>query len=218
MTTDTFLKVLAVLRQEYPKWNAPVVTLIAQLSNDPYKVLVSTILSLRTKDQTTEKSSKRIFAIAPDTEALENLDVETIEKAIYPVGFYKNKAKQLKSIAKILNSRYNGQIPDTIDELLKLKGVGRKTANLVVSLGHNKEAICVDIHVHRITNRMDFLRTKTPDETEFAIRRKIKPSYWRDVNDLLVGFGQTICRPVSPKCSICPVEELCRKRGVKTSR
>jgi endonuclease-3 len=131
---------------------------------------------------------------------------------------YKNKSHQIVEIAKTLNRDYDGVIPDTIDELLKFKGVGRKTANLVVSLGHNKEAICVDIHVHRITNRMDFLRTKTPDETEDGIRRKVKPKYWRDVNDLLVGFGQTICRPVSPYCSKCPVEEHCPRRGVKTSR
>ncbi|MCV6608163.1 MAG: endonuclease III [Campylobacterales bacterium] len=218
MKTEVFLNVMGVLKEEYPKWEAPVVTLIAELTNDPYKVLFSTILSLRTKDEVTEVASKRLFGLAPNIDELVKLDIETLEKTIYPVGFYKNKAKQIVEIAKTIQTKYNKKIPDTIDELLKFKGVGRKTANLVVSLGHNKEAMCVDIHVHRITNRMDFLRTKTPDDTEFAIRKKVKPTYWRDINDVLVGFGQTICRPVSPYCSKCPVEESCPKKGVGKRR
>ncbi len=218
MKAETFLEVLSILKQEYLKWNAPVVTLIAELTNDPYKVLFSTILSLRTKDETTQKASERLFSMAPNVYALDKLTVEQIEKAAYPVGFYKNKSIQIKEIAKLLIEKYGGKIPNTIEELLKFKGVGRKTANLVVSLGHNKDAMCVDIHVHRITNRMDFLRTKTPDETEFAIRKKVKPHHWRDINDLLVGFGQTICRPISPFCSTCPVSLYCPKKGVGKHR
>lgn len=218
MNSQNFLKVLSILKGEYPKWKAPVVTLIAALTNDPYKVLFSTILSLRTKDEVTEKASKKLFAIAKNTKELKNIPLETLEKTIYPVAFYKNKSKQILEIAKFLDEKNAGEIPDTIEELLKFKGVGRKTANLVVSLGHGKYAICVDIHVHRITNRMDFIRSKTADETEYAIRKKVDKTLWRDVNDVLVGFGQTICRPISPKCSICPVEHYCPKKGVKSFR
>ncbi len=216
--TKTFLKVLQILEKEYPKWNAPVVTLLAQHTKDPYKVLISTIISLRTKDEVTAKASERLFKLADNPYDMVKLSEEEIAKAIYPAGFYKNKAKNILEISKTLIEKYNGKVPDKLEELLKLKGVGRKTANLVLSLGFNKPAICVDIHVHRICNRLGFVKTKTPEETEFELMKKVPKKYWGKINNLLVAFGQTICKPVSPLCSKCPVEKYCEKVGVERSR
>ncbi len=216
--TKTFLKVLKILEKEYPKWNAPVVTLLAHHTKDPYKVLISTIISLRTKDEVTAKASERLFKLADNPYDMVKLSEEEIAKAIYPAGFYKNKAKTILEISKTLIEKYNGKVPDKLEELLKLKGVGRKTANLVLSLGFNKPAICVDIHVHRICNRLGFVKTKTPEETEFELMKKVPKKYWSKINDLLVAFGQTICKPVSPFCSKCPVENFCEKVGVDKHR
>jgi len=216
--TKTCIKVLKILEKEYPKWNAPVVTLLAQHTKDPYKVLISTILSLRTKDEVTAKASERLFKLADNPYDMVKLSEEQIEKAIYPVGFYKNKAKTILNISKELIQKYNGKVPDDLDELLKFKGVGRKTANLVLGLGFGKPAICVDVHVHRICNRMGYVKTKTPEETEMELRKKLPKEYWIKINDLLVAFGQTICKPVSPLCSKCPVEKFCEKVGVEKHR
>ena len=218
MKLENYLAVLEILAQEYPKWNAPVVTLIAQHSNDPFRVLISTILSLRTKDETTAEASKRLFALADTPQRMVTLSKEAIERAIFPVGFYRNKAGQILDICRILIEKYESRVPDDLDELMSFKGVGRKTANLVVALGFNKPAICVDIHVHRISNRLGFVRTKTPEETETALRRKVPKPKWNGINDLLVAFGQTLCKPVSPFCSDCPVAHLCERKGVKKSR
>ncbi len=218
MDTKTCIKVLKILEKEYPKWNAPVVTLLAQHTKDPYKVLISTILSLRTKDEVTAKASERLFKLADNPYDMVKLSEEQIEKAIYPVGFYKNKAKTILNISKELIQKYNGKVPDDLDELLKFKGVGRKTANLVLGLGFGKPAICVDVHVHRICNRMGYVKTKTPEETEMELRKKLPKEYWIKINDLLVAFGQTICKPVSPLCSKCPVEKFCEKVGVEKHR
>jgi len=146
------------------------------------------------------------------------LSPEEVEKAIYPVGFYRNKAKIIREACEILIERYNSKVPDEIDELLKLKGVGRKTANLVVSLGYGKPGVCVDTHVHRISNRWGYIETKTPFETEMALRERLPERYWVDYNSLLVAFGQSICRPISPKCTECPVEKYCEKVGVIRNR
>ncbi len=218
MDTKTCIKVLKILEKEYPKWNAPVVTLLAQHTKDPYKVLISTILSLRTKDEVTAKASERLFKLADNPYDMVKLSEEQIEKAIYPVGFYKNKAKTILNISKEIIHKYNGKVPDDLDELLKFKGVGRKTANLVLGLGFGKPAICVDVHVHRICNRMGYVKTKTPEETEMELRKKLPKEYWIKINDLLVAFGQTICKPVSPLCSKCPVEKFCEKVGVEKHR
>jgi endonuclease-3 len=185
---------------------------------DPFFILISTILSLRTKDDVTAKASQRLFSIAETPEEMMRLDIEEIEEAIYPVGFYHNKARTIKEVCKTLIEKYNGRVPDDLDELLKLKGVGRKTANLVITLGYNKLGICVDTHVHRISNRLGYVRTKTPEETEFSLREKLPIEYWIEYNDLLVTLGQTICHPVSPKCSKCPILEYCDRVGVKRSR
>jgi len=185
---------------------------------DPFKVLISCILSLRTQDKTTGIASEKLFALAPDVKTMSKLSVERIAKAIYPVGFYKTKAGRIRDICRELRGKYNSNVPDDIDELLKLKGVGRKTANLVVTLGYGKPGICVDTHVHRITNRWGYVKTKTPEKTEVALREKLPSQYWLKINGLLVAFGQGICRPISPLCSKCSVNRYCEKVGVRVSR
>jgi len=185
---------------------------------DPFKVLISCILSLRTQDKTTAEASKRLFNIAPDVSSMSKLTEKKIEKIIYPVGFYKVKSAQIKKICKTLISEYDRKVPDERDELLKLKGVGRKTANLVITLGFDKPGICVDTHVHRITNRWGYMKTKTPDKTEIALRRKLPAEYWAGINGFLVAFGQGICRPISPFCSRCDIEKFCAKAGVTAHR
>ena len=210
--------IVEVLAKEAPKWDVPIVTLVAESSHDPFKVLISTVLSLRTKDETTAVASRRLFKLADNPSDMLTLSEKKIVDAIYPVGFYKTKAKNIHNICQTLVDHYDGRVPDEIDELLKFKGVGRKTANLVVTLGYNKPGICVDTHVHRISNRFGYIVTKTPDETEFALRDKLPKKYWIDYNSLLVAFGQHLCRPISPKCSECPVEKYCDRVGVTTSR
>ena len=218
MNTKTFLKVLEILEKEFPKWNAPIVLLLAEKTQDPYKVLISTIISLRTKDEITAESSKRLFEKADNPYDMIKLSEEEIANLIYPAGFYKNKAKQIKQISKEIIEKYNGKVPNALEELLKFKGVGRKTANLVLSEGYGKPAICVDIHVHRICNRLGFVKTKTPEETEFKLMEKVPKEYWNKINKLFVAFGQTICKPISPICSKCPVESYCEKIGVDKHR
>jgi endonuclease III len=199
-------------------WQSPAVTIVSQRDGDPYKVLVSCILSLRTQDRTTGPASERIFSLADTPEKMVGLTPEIIEKAIYPVGFYRTKAVQILDISRTLIDRFGGRVPDEIGELLRLKGVGRKTANLVVTLGFGKPGICVDTHVHRICNRWGYVATRTPEETEFALRKKLPKQYWLVINDLLVTFGQNQCVPISPKCSTCPLPHLCDRVGVVKSR
>jgi len=209
---------IRILRREVPKWDTPVVTLMAETYESPFRVLISCILSLRTQDATTAKASHRLFAVADSPQAMLKLSAKKIEKLIYPVGFYKTKAKNILEICRILIKSYDGKVPDEIDELLKFKGVGRKTANLVVTLGYNKPGICVDTHVHRISNRWGYIQTTTPEKTEFALRAKLPKQYWIEYNDLLVRFGQHTCRPISPVCSDCPVRKYCDRVGVVLSR
>ncbi len=218
MKADDIHKIVRILAKETPKWDVPIVTLVAETSNDPFMVLISTVLSLRTKDETTAVASRRLFKLADNPADMIKLSEKEIIKAIYPVGFYKTKAKNIKSICRDLISKYDSKVPDDIDELLKFKGVGRKTANLVVTLGYNKPGICVDIHVHRISNRLGYIKTKTPDETETALRKELPKKYWIDYNSLLVSFGQHLCRPISPFCSRCPVIKFCDRVGVGKSR
>ena len=209
---------IRILRREVPKWETPIVTLMAETYGSPFRVLISCILSLRTQDSTTAQASHRLFALADTPGKMGNLTAKTIEKAIFPVGFYRTKAKAIREICKILLRDYSGTVPNDIDELLKFKGVGRKTANLVVTLGYQKPGICVDTHVHRISNRWGYIRTKNPHETEFALREKLPKQYWIEYNDLLVSFGQHLCRPISPLCSRCPVRKYCDRVGVTLSR
>ena len=191
---------------------------IARRTRDPFKVLISCLLSLRTQDRTTAEASQRLFRLGDTPEALANLSVEKIRQAIYPVGFYRVKAERIKAISREIATRYGGRVPDTIEGLLQLKGVGRKTANLVVTVGYDKEGICVDTHVHRITNRWGLIRTRTPYETEMALRRHLPRKYWKELNGNLVTFGQRICKPLSPHCSLCAIRKACPRLGVLRSR
>ncbi len=198
-------------------WKTPAVTVVAR-SKDPFKVLVSCILSLRTKDQTTAEASGRLFGLAQDPAEMLRLDAGTIEGAIYPVGFYRNKARDILRISRALIDEHEGLVPDEMDGLLSLPGVGRKTANLTLTIGYGKPGICVDTHVHRITNRWGYVSAKTPEQTEYALREKLPKKYWIEINDLLVTFGQNQCRPVSPMCSTCLVYRLCDRVGVTIHR
>ncbi len=178
---------------------------------DPYLVLIACILSLRTNDKTTYPATLRMLELGKTPKDFANCDVKELEKAIYPVGFYSNKAKQIVELSKILVEKYNSEVPDSIEELCKFNGVGRKTANLTLSLGFNKPAICVDVHVHRIFNRIGYVNTKNPDETEFKLREILPEKYWIDINTLLVTHGQNICKPQKPMCDKCPIKKFCNK-------
>lgn len=211
-------KAVPILKREIRKWKDPAVGVVQKETRDPFLILVSTLLSLRTKDPVTEAASKRLFKLARTPRALSRLSSAAIRRAIYPVCFYRVKTGTLKAVAKELLSRHGGKVPDDIDALTALKGVGRKTANLVVTLGFGKPGICVDTHVHRICNRWGYVRTKTPDETETALRRKLPGRYWIILNDLLVPYGQNLCVPVSPHCSRCRIARYCRRVGVARFR
>jgi endonuclease-3 len=193
------------------------VTAVAQRM-DPFAVLVSTVISLRTRDEVTDLVSPRLLAEAPTPEALARLDAERIAALVYPAGFYRTKGRALREIGRLLVERHRGRVPDTLDDLLALPGVGRKTANLVVTLGYKKPGICVDTHVHRIANRLGFVRTHVPDETEAVLRARLPRRWWIPINDLLVGFGRTCCTPLSPRCSTCPVAGACLRVGVGKRR
>ena len=192
--------------------------MIAERSRDPFRVLIACILSLRTQDTTTGPAAERLFAVADTPAALLRVPARRIERLIFPVGFYRTKARVVRDISRALLGRFGGRVPDGIDDLLTLKGVGRKTANLVVTMGYGKPGICVDTHVHRISNRLGYVRTRTPEETEMALRARLPRRYWIGYNDLLVAFGQNLCTPISPRCSVCPVRALCHRVGVTSSR
>ncbi|MBC8383530.1 MAG: endonuclease III [Candidatus Cloacimonetes bacterium] len=211
-------KVLALLEKEYNQNRIPIISKISEHSRDPFRILIGTILSLRTKDEVTAKASQRLFEAASTPEEMLKLRNSQIEKLIFPVGFYHRKAENILQVCKILLDKYNGKVPDELNELLELPGVGRKTANLVIVLGFNKYGVCVDTHVHRISNRWNYVQTKTPEQTEFALREKLPKEYWKIYNDYLVSFGQHTCNPISPHCSICPIEKFCPKKGVEKHR
>ncbi len=206
-------KFLATVKEAVKDKDVPVVDLIAVQTQDPFKVLVATILSARTKDETTALAAGKLFKKADTAKKLARLSEEELQKLVYPVGFYKNKAGYLKKLPEALG-KFNNEVPDTIEELVTLPGVGRKTANLVLSVAFKKPAICVDTHVHRIMNIWKYVETDTPLKTEMALREKLPLEYWIPVNSLLVSFGQSICRPVSPHCSICPLEAECPQKDV----
>jgi endonuclease III len=211
-------EVIRRLRRTRSRWNPTVITLTAEEYGDPFRVLIACILSLRTQDTTTGPAAGRLFALADSPATMLRLSPAQIERAIYPVGFYRTKARGILEICRDLLDRFGGRVPDDLDTLLTLRGVGRKTANLVITIGYGKPGICVDTHVHRISNRFGFVRTRTPEETEMALRRTLPGRYWIGYNDLLVSFGQNVCAPISPKCSACPVHALCRRVGVTSSR
>jgi len=219
MDTATMNEVLRILKKKIREWKVPAVGLVAEQAIDrPFETLVSTILSLRTKDKVTEAASQRLLARARNPEVLSTLPVREIEQLIYPVGFYRTKAKNLLKTCRMLLQKHNGSVPRSMDELLELPGVGRKTANLVLTVGFGDYGICVDTHVHRITNLWGYIQTRTPNETEFALREKLPRRHWKTYNDVLVTFGQNLCLPVAPWCSRCPVAAYCPRIGLKRSR
>ncbi len=221
MTVQEFVKAWPLLKKQVKGLQLPWLENFAAHDRDPFKafkILISCILSLRTQDRTTGPASERLFQIAPTPQTLSKLSLQKIERTIYPVGFYRVKAATIRDISRLLIETYDGRVPDTMEGLLALKGVGRKTANLVLTRGFDKYGICVDTHVHRLTNRWGLVRTKTPDETEFALRDVLRKRYWKDLNMNLVAFGQAICQPISPFCSKCGIEIFCDKRGVERRR
>jgi endonuclease-3 len=210
---------LKLVRREIRHWQEPVVGVVARTSaRDPFRILISCLLSLRTKDKTTSEASARLFALAHTPAGLLNLSPRKIERTIYPVGFYRTKAKAIHAICRRLLEVHGGKVPQSIDELITLPGVGRKTANLVVTVGYQKPGICVDIHVHRISNRWGYVKTRTPEETEQALRAQLPKRYWITFNDLLVPYGQNLCQPVSPFCSRCRLSTMCDRVAVTRSR
>jgi endonuclease-3 len=208
-------EVVRILRREIRQWPAPA---LGHYLENPFTVLISCILSLRTQDKTTDAASRRLFAIAYTPETMLATPAQVIEKAIYPVSFYRVKTKSIHAISEQLLARFGGKVPSKLDDLLELPGVGRKTANIVVTLGFRKPGIAVDTHVHRISNRLGYVRTKNADDTEMALRKKLPPRYWLTFNDLLVTYGQNLCKPISPFCSRCKITQYCTRVGVTLSR
>lgn len=217
MNNEDIDSVVGILKEEVKSWKTPAVTIEAR-KRDPFRVLISCVISLRTKDDVTGEASRRLYALADNPEDMLKLTASEIADAIYPAGFYRNKAKNILEICKAIVDEYGSRVPDELNELLNLKGVGRKTANLVVTLGYNRPGICVDTHVHRITNRWGYVKTKTPDETESALRKKLPERYWIGINDILVTYGQNLCTPISPYCSRCRLFGFCSRAGVERSR
>ncbi len=211
MNRSDIPRVIEILKEHYERWSAPVVTLVAQHTHDPFKVLICALLSTRTRDETTAKVCEKFFKKVKSPEDIIQLPLKELEELIYPVGFYRNKAKHLKKLAEVLIRDFGGKVPKTRGELLKLPGVGRKVANLVLADGYNISAICVDTHVHRITNRWCLINTKTPEQTERELMKILPKEYWIVINRLLVAFGQRICTPQRPKCGECPIESFCGK-------
>ncbi len=218
MKEDDIHVFLRLVKKSVKPWPIPIVVNFADRGYGPFKILIACILSLRTRDRTTCEASERLFAISSDPYSFSEMDIKRIEKAIFPVGFFRTKAKQIQAMSQTICEEFNGQTPDTIEDLLSLAGVGRKTANLVLTLGHKKQGICVDTHVHRICNRWGYVDTKTPEKTEEVLREKLPGKFWIPLNSLLVTFGQNQCVPISPRCSSCELNRFCKKLGVYSSR
>jgi endonuclease-3 len=215
MRPEDIHPVVRILRTEIRQWPVPV---IAHYVETPFTVLISCILSLRTQDKTTNAASEKLFEIANTPRKMLGIPVGTIQKAIYPVAFYRVKARTIHAICEQLLDSFGGEVPSKLEELLELPGVGRKTANIVVTLAFRKAGIAVDTHVHRISNRFGYVKTKSPDETEMALRKKLPRQYWIIFNDLLVAYGQNLCKPISPFCSKCKIAVYCKRVGVTTRR
>jgi endonuclease III len=218
MNDRDIVNIIRILKKQLKKWETPIATALAERKSDPFKILISTVLSSRTKDEVTAAATERLFALASTPGKMLKLSEGTIARAIYPVGFYRSKSRHIHEICRALTERFHSKVPDRLEDLLTLKGVGRKTANLVLALAHQKDGLCVDTHVHRISNRLGYVATGSPKETEFALRDKLPKRYWAVFNTLLVAHGQNTCRPISPFCSRCPVFDFCDRKGVTRSR
>ena len=205
----SYKELFSVLEQEVSNYSVPVIDLIKIHDNNPFKILVATVLSARTKDKVTEKASRELFKKAKNFYELKNMSVKELEKLIYPVGFYKTKAKNLKKLAEKIIVEFNGKIPKERSDLVSLSGVGRKTANLVLAVAFDRDVICVDTHVHRISNRLGLVRTKTTLETELALMKIIPKRYWKKINFLFVAYGQNLCKPINPNCKECKIRKYC---------
>lgn len=212
-------KIIKLLKKEVKDFENPVVSKIGEIQRDPFKVLISCILSLRTQDKTTGPVSLKLFELADTPEKLAKMPLKKIQKIIMPVNYYITKSKRIKQIAKDIIEKYDGKVPDTFEELMKLKGVGRKTANIVMTYGFfKKNYIPIDTHCHRIPNRLGWVNTKTPEQTEFALKEILPKKYWQDFNDIFVLHGQNICTSISPFCSKCVINKYCPKIGIMNSR
>ncbi|MDD5417736.1 MAG: endonuclease III [Candidatus Nanoarchaeia archaeon] len=211
-------KIYSILKKETKKYDTPYAHLVKVRTNEDYRTLVSTILSARTRDETTARVSEQLFSKAGNLKGLNKLSLKQIEKIIKPVNYYKTKSKNLKKLASVVDKEFNGRIPCSVEELIRLPGVGRKTANLVSSVVFNKDAVYVDTHVHRIMNRFGYVSTKTPEKTEKELRKKLPKKYWREISEFLVVFGQNLCKPQIPLCSKCPVSKYCYRINVVRSR
>jgi len=211
-------RALQLIRHAISAWEPPALNKIAEESRDPFRVLISCILSQQTKDEVTGAASARLYRLADRPDTILALSERRIARAIYPVSFYRTKSRTIREVSRTLLTRFAGRVPDSLEELLSLKGVGRKTANLVVTVGYKRSGICVDTHVHRISNRWGYVTTKTPEQTEMALRAKLPKRHWIYYNNLLVPFGQHLCRPISPFCSRCPVARWCARIGVTNHR
>lgn len=209
------VKIISKLKKEIINLKNPLINKIEEETKDPYKILISCLLSLRTRDEEAYIASVNLFSMAKSPEEMINLKDEDIEKAIRRVNYYKTKAKRIKEISKLLLEKYNGNVPNNIEDLLELKGVGRKTANIVLSYAFGKDAIAVDTHVHRISNRLGVIKTKKAEETEIKLMKILPKRYWNEVNNLFVVWGQNICLPRNPKCKICSISKYCRRVGVR---
>jgi len=218
MQDDDIHIVLRLIKESIQQWAVPFMAQLAEGGPDPFKILVACILSLRTRDQIAAEASVRLFALSADPFSMAKMKAEKIEKAIFPVGFYRTKAKQIRDGSKQICQEFQGKVPDTIEALVRLPGVGRKTANLVRTVGYKKPGICVDIHVHRICNRLGYVLTKNADETECVLRQNLPKKHWITFNSLLVSFGQNQCTPISPRCSSCPISPFCQRVGISTAR
>ncbi|MEK7286797.1 MAG: endonuclease III [Nitrospirota bacterium] len=218
MVPETIQPILAILKKEIKKLPVPFLGKIADETNNPYFVLISCIISLRTKDKVTAEASERLFRLAASPREMVTRSADQIAKAIYPASFYRNKAKQILTLSQTILDQHAGHVPETMDALLALSGVGRKTANLVLTVAFKKPGICVDTHVHRISNRLGFIKTQTPEESEQVLRETLPKKYWITYNDILVPYGQFVCRPISPFCSQCKINIYCDKVGVLKSR
>lgn len=214
MNKQSVARIHLRLKRYFEKTKSPVVHFMEVRTLDPFRVLVATILSARTKDQTTTLVSQRLFDRVKNLHDLAKVSLSELETLIFPVGFYRTKARMLKKLPDVAQALYGGIIPQTVEELIKLPGVGRKTANLVVTEAFDKQGICVDIHVHRISNRLGLLKTRSPAETETVLREFLPGRYWKTWNRYLVAFGQTLCTPRRPKCRECPIYKECARVGV----